>query len=118
MSDTVPQTTGEFLRHWAAEKPDHAALRWAGGDTTGQLTTGQLTTGQLTYHQLYGRSAQVANGLRAAGVGPADRIAFLDKNSPEQIELYFGAAFLNAVPAPVNFRLAPPEIATIVKDSD
>ncbi len=46
--------------------------------------------------------------------GPGDRVAYLDKNSPEQLELFFGAAKLNAVPTPVNFRLAPPEIAYIV----
>src|SRR5262249_26988878 len=37
--------------------------------------------------------------------------------SPEQVELFFGAAMLNAVPTPVNFRLAPPEVATIVSDA-
>ena len=99
----APMTTAALLRHWAAEKPDHPAIRWAGQ--------------QLTYGGLDARSSRVANALRSSGVGPADRVAFLDKNSPEQFELYFGAAKLNAVPCPVNFRLAPAEIAVIVKDS-
>ena len=98
-----PTTTAGFLRHWARVRPDHPALLWAGG--------------RLTYAELDERSSQVAQALRAEGVGPGDRVAFLDKNSPEQVELFFGAAKLNAVPCPVNYRLAPPEIAFIVADS-
>ena len=96
-------TTAETIRHWAAERPDHPALRW--GDE------------QLSYGELHERSSRVAQALRAAGVGPGDHVAYLDKNSPEQVELFFGAAKLNAVPTPVNFRLAPPEIAFIVADA-
>ena len=99
----VARTTAALLRHWAAHRPDHPAVRW--GDQ------------QLTYRELDERSSRVANALRSSGVGPGERVAFLDKNSPEQFELYFGAAKLNAVPCPVNFRLAPTEIAVIVKDS-
>ena len=97
------QTTGDMIRQWAAAQPDHPALRW--GDE------------ELSYRQLDERSSRVAQALRAAGVGPGDRVAFLDKNSAEQVELFFGAAKLNAVPTPVNFRLAPPEVAVIVTDA-
>jgi long-chain acyl-CoA synthetase len=101
---TGRDTTAGLLRFWAREKPDHPALR--------------CRDRQLTYAQLLERSCRVANGLREAGVGPGDRVAFIDKNSPEQVELMFGAALINAVPAPVNYRLAPPEIAVIVNDSE
>lgn len=108
MPDPAPSslacgTTAGTIRHWAAVAPDRVALRW--GDE------------EMTYRLLDERSSRVAQALRAAGVGPGDRVAFLDKNSPEQAELFFGAAKLNAVPAPVNYRLAPPEIAYIVEDS-
>jgi long-chain acyl-CoA synthetase len=98
------KTTGELIRQWAAEQPDHPALKW--GDQ------------QLTYGELDERSSRVAQALRAAGVGEGDHVAYLDKNSPEQLELFFGAAKINAVPTPVNFRLAPPEIAYIVADAE
>jgi long-chain acyl-CoA synthetase len=100
----LPTTTAGYLRHWAAEKPDHPALRWTGGE--------------LTYQQLHERACRVARALEGSGVGPGDRVAFLDKNSPEQVEMFFGAAYLGAVPAPVNYRLAPPEIAVIVSDAE
>jgi long-chain acyl-CoA synthetase len=96
-------TTAELIRHWAAERPDHPALRWDGQE--------------LTYRELDERASRVAQALRAAGVGPEERVCYLDKNSPEQIELFFGAAKLNAVPTPVNFRLAPPEVVVIVSDA-
>jgi long-chain acyl-CoA synthetase len=104
MTDVTPRTTGAFVRHWAAHRPGHPALRWAGGE--------------LTYAELDMRSSRVASALRAEGVGPGRRVAYLDKNSPEQFELFFGAAKLNAVPCPVNYRLAAPEIADIVRDSE
>ena len=96
-------TTGGMIRRWAAEAPDHVALRWEGGE--------------LSYRELDERSSRVAQALLAAGVGPGDRVAYLDKNGPEQVELLFGAAKVNAVPTPVNFRLAPPEVALIVTDA-
>ena len=98
----APTTTG-MLRHWAERDPDHTALRWEGG--------------RMTYAQLDARSNQAANALVAAGVERGDRVAYLDKNSPEQVELYFGAVKIGAVPTPVNFRLAPPEIAFVVADA-
>ena len=102
-----PTTTADLVRHWAKVQPDHVALRWGGTEPQ-----------ELTYRELDERSSRVANALRAAGVGPGDHVAYLDKNSPEQVEVLFGAAKLNAVPTPVNFRLAPPEIAVIVTDAD
>jgi len=98
-----PLSTADILRRWAALRPGHAALRWS--------------EGELTYAQLDARANRVAQALAADGVGAGDRVAFLDKNSPEQVELFFGAAKLGAVPCPVNYRLAAPEVSYIVADS-
>ena len=73
---------------------------------------------RITYGELDARSSQVANALAAEGVGVQDHVAFLDKNSPEHLEVVFGAAKLNAVSVAVNWRLAPPEVAYIVNDAD
>lgn len=72
---------------------------------------------ELTWAQLARRAEQVANGLSALGVGPQDRVAFLDKNGLEHFELFFGAALINAVCVDVNWRLAAPEVAYIVADA-
>ncbi len=72
----------------------------------------------VTWRELLARSGQVANGLAVAGVGDQDRVAFLDKNGIEHFEVFFGAALLNAVCVDVNWRLAPPEVSTIVNDAE
>src|SRR5205823_11428925 len=59
---------------------------------------------------------RVANALIAQGVKPRERIAYLGKNSDVYFELLLGAMKANVVMAPVNWRLAGPEIAFIVED--
>ncbi|MEX0665295.1 MAG: fatty acid--CoA ligase [Acidimicrobiia bacterium] len=71
----------------------------------------------LTYGELDAISSQVARGLLAEGVQAGDRVAILDKNAIELFELMFGAAKVGAVLCPVNWRLAPPEVAHIVNDA-
>ena len=70
-----------------------------------------------TWGELYERSIRVANALQAAGVGVQDRIAFLDKNSIEHFEVFYGCALINAVSVDINWRLAPPEVEFIVNDA-
>jgi len=72
----------------------------------------------LSWAELAARSAQVAQGLAADGVGEQDRVAFIDKNGIEHFEVFFGATLLNAVCVDVNWRLAPPEVEYIVNDAD
>jgi acyl-CoA synthetase (AMP-forming)/AMP-acid ligase II len=59
---------------------------------------------------------RVANGLKALGVKTGERIAYLGKNSDIYFELLLGATKANVVMAPVNWRLAAPEITFIVAD--
>jgi len=59
---------------------------------------------------------RVAHALLALGVKPGERIAYLGKNSDIYFELLLGAIKAKVVMAPVNWRLAGPEIAFIVED--
>ncbi|GAC1605746.1 MAG: fatty acid--CoA ligase [Acidimicrobiales bacterium] len=72
----------------------------------------------FTYGELGRRSSRVAAGLQALGVRPQDRVAFLDKNTPEYFDAIFGAAKLNAVLCAVNWRLAPSETAFVLNDTE
>jgi len=63
------------------------------------------------------RSSQVAQALRAEGVSPGDRIAFLDRNGLDYFDVLFGGAFAGAVNVAVNWRLAPVEMAAVIDDS-
>ncbi len=62
-------------------------------------------------------SSRIANALIAAGVAPGDRVALLDKSAPSFFAVLFGALKARAVLVPLNYRLAPPELAWIVADA-
>jgi acyl-CoA synthetase (AMP-forming)/AMP-acid ligase II len=73
---------------------------------------------RVTFGAFDRRVDAVAAALRAAGVGPGDRVAVLDKNSLPYVELLFGAARAGGVQVPVNYRLAPDEVAYIVGNAE
>jgi long-chain acyl-CoA synthetase len=81
---------------------------------TTSLVEGQRTR---TWGELLERSARVANALRAAGINAQDRVAFLDKNSIEHFEIFYGCSLINAVSVDINWRLAGPEVEFIVNDA-
>ncbi len=97
------ETVCDVLRVHARERPDAVAFTFGAEE----LTFGQLDAG----------SNRVAQGLAALGVGKGDRVAYLGKNHPLYFEALLGAAKLGAVMVPVNWRLAPPEVAYILADS-
>jgi hypothetical protein len=72
---------------------------------------------QMSYREAAAAANQMANALLAAGLTPGDRFAVLSKNSIELVLLYYAGSKVGAVPVPLNFRLAPPEWAYIVRDA-
>jgi len=99
--------TVEFLSHIP---PLHAAER---GDAVALQCEGRT----LTYAELHARSGKAAGLLVAAGVKPGDRVAWLGRSCETFFEIFFGAAAARACLAPINSRLAIPEIAFILQDS-
>lgn len=71
----------------------------------------------LTFAQLDDRADRVAAGLLAAGLVPGDRVALLLANAPETFELLVGCARAGLVAVPMNWRLAPAELAVVVADA-
>jgi len=92
-----------LLRHWATVQPDAPILT--------------LGTETVSWGGLHDRAVRVAGALAADGVGPGDRVAFLDRNGIEYFEVLFGCALLGAVDVAVNWRLSPAEVAAIVADA-
>jgi long-chain acyl-CoA synthetase len=72
---------------------------------------------ELTYAELDARSNRLAQALRAAGVGKDSRVAHLDRTAPEIVELLFATSKIGAVTVPLNWRLAPAELAAVVADA-
>jgi acyl-CoA synthetase (AMP-forming)/AMP-acid ligase II len=71
-----------------------------------------------SYAALDAAASRVGQRLRQEWINPQERIAYLGKNSDQFYEIWFGALKARVCLAPVNFRLAAPEIAYILKDSD
>ena len=71
----------------------------------------------VTWAGHHERACRVAHAFQADGVGPGDRVAFLDRNGLEYFEVLFGGALCGAVNVAVNWRLAPAEMAAVIDDS-
>ncbi len=105
MRPTEPDVrVADVIRRHAARRPEALALRHA-------------AERELTYGELDERSNRLAQALLARGVGAGTRVAYLDRSSPEVVELLFAASKIGAVLVPLNWRLAPPELAAVLADA-
>lgn len=103
IADPEIQTLADFPRCHAARTPGRTAIVYEDR--------------ALTYRELNEFSDRIASALCKAGVERGDRVAFLDKNSDAFFPILFGASKAGATLVPVNFRLAPKEVAYILRDS-
>jgi acyl-CoA synthetase (AMP-forming)/AMP-acid ligase II len=87
------------------------------GANRGDRVAVQCEGRDLTYAELDRRADRVAGLLAAAGAKPGDRIAWLGRSHEAFFEVAFGAAKARVCLAPINARLAVPEIAFILDDS-
>lgn len=91
------------VRDWATSQGQHPAFVRAGRS--------------LTYAELDARADQFAAGLGAAGLQPGDRVALLLANATETFEALVGCARAGLVAVPLNWRLAPDELAEVTRDA-
>src|SRR5580704_12940331 len=106
MNDTDARRRNHWVSHIARhahEKPGGVYLRFEGGS--------------VTWAQIHERVSGLAAALRERGVGAGDRVAIMMTNRPEFLETMIAANAIGAIVVPVNFRLAPDEIAYILTDS-
>ena len=69
---------------------------------------------EFTYEELAHRVNRLANALSAMGVTAGDRVATMQVNTNQSVEIYFAAAQLDAVYVPVNFRARSEELKTML----
>jgi fatty-acyl-CoA synthase len=72
---------------------------------------------RLTYRELAEEAIRVAHALRASGIAPGDRVAYLMPNVPEMLVAQFAVPLAGAVLVSVNTRLSDEEIAYILNHS-
>src|SRR5690606_7158819 len=72
---------------------------------------------RLTYAELAADVTALASALRASGVEPGDRVAFLGTNSAERLAAHFAVPLAGGVLVAVNTRLAAEEVRYICDHS-
>ena len=92
-----------FLERSARVWPDKVAVIYGGR--------------RLTYSELAAEAQRVARALRASGVEPGDRVAYLMPNLPEMLIAHYAVPLAGGVLAAVNTRLTAEEIAYILAHS-
>ncbi|MEU5211120.1 AMP-binding protein [Streptomyces sp. NPDC020742] len=69
------------------------------------------------YPEFLDRAARIANGLRALGVDPGDRVAVVLRNEPAHLEITAGSALLGACAVPVNWHFKHDDLGHVLTDS-
>ena len=72
---------------------------------------------RMTYTELSAEVTRVAHALRACGIKPGDRVAYLMPNIPEMLVANFAVPLAGGVLVAINTRLAPPEVKYILEHS-
>ena len=68
----------------------------------------------FTYAQFGERCERLAAGLLSEGIRPGDRVAYLSFNNHQLLEGYYGPPLVRAIAMPLNVRLQPAELTTIL----
>jgi acyl-CoA synthetase (AMP-forming)/AMP-acid ligase II len=100
--DAMP-TLAEIPRYHARERAERPAMTFEGRT--------------ISWVELDAGASRVANALVAAGCRTGDRVAYLGKGTDEFFELMFGIAKAGAVIAPIQWRLATPEVVQILGEA-
>ncbi|MDX6595992.1 MAG: hypothetical protein QOI72_1374, partial [Solirubrobacterales bacterium] len=101
---TFTPTTGNLIRSCA--------------ERLGDKTFAVLGDERLTYAEAEARSAELAKGLLASGVGKGTRVGLLAPNAPEWIIGWLGATRIGAVVALLNTYSKAKELGWVLRHAD
>jgi acyl-CoA synthetase (AMP-forming)/AMP-acid ligase II len=97
------QTPLSFLERSARVWPDKVAVIYG--------------SRRLSYAEFAAEAMRVAGALRAGGVGPGDRVAYLMPNLPEMLVAHFAVPLAGGVLVAINTRLTAEEVSYILRHS-
>ncbi|MES2682016.1 MAG: long-chain-fatty-acid--CoA ligase [Pseudomonadota bacterium] len=97
------RTLGDIPRYHARCKPDATALIDG--------------LGKRSWAELDAISNRIAAALAATGIGAKTHVGFFGKNSARYFEILFGVNKAGSAVVPLNWRLAPAELAPVIDDA-
>ena len=97
------QTPLSFLERSARVWPDKVAVIYG--------------SRRLTYAEFAAEVRRVAGALRACGVEPGDRVAYLMPNLPEMLVAHFAVPLAGGILVAINTRLTAEEVSYILRHS-
>jgi acetyl-CoA synthetase len=103
--------------NWAIDWFDAELALGAGGARTALKIVGEHAAA-LSFAELSERSNRVANGLRALGLGPGDRILLMLGNRTALWETLLAAMKLGVVTIPASTLLTPDDLASRIAQAD
>jgi fatty-acyl-CoA synthase len=72
---------------------------------------------RMTYREIADAATRIAGALRAVGLQPGDRVAYVCPNLPEMLVAHFAVPLAECVLVAINTRLSTSEIAYILRHS-
>ncbi len=105
---------GDWLSRWRQYSPDKIAVIDYRNDGEG---SSPVPVDQYSYVELDQRANRVAHFLQQNGIKSGDRVAFLNHNCIEAIDLFFATAKLGTILVPLNFRLQRPGLEYVLRDT-
>ncbi len=103
------KTFPQMIRAAAAAYGDAVALT---------LTGDTIANDEITFTGLERKSAEIARGLMARGVGKGSRIGFIQGNSPNFAVLLAAIARIGAIAVPISTLIKANELVRVLRQSD
>ena len=103
------RTFPQLVRAAAAAYGDAVALTLEGANIADEA---------ITFTELDSRSAQIARGMLARGIGKGSRVGFIQGNSPMFAVLLAAIARIGAVAVPISTLIKANELVRVLRQSD
>lgn len=103
ISEDYTMNVADVLRHSVKLHADKTALTFPEGG--------------MTYGEFGAGCSAIGSALYELGLRRGDRVAILDRNSPELCQALFAVPACGLIALPLNFRLALPELSSILADA-
>jgi acyl-CoA synthetase (AMP-forming)/AMP-acid ligase II len=89
-----------------------------GDELFGRLEGGEGLEATLTFREVDQRSAELARGLLARGIGKGTRLGFIYGNSPAFVVIFAAIARIGAVAIPISTLIKGNELIRVLRQSD